>query len=67
MVGTIPHDEIADRTESWSAAELTAIWTEAALLAVKDSRSAIHAEDYVGGYQRVAQQRHRIVVESAAT
>ena len=53
----LPHTMIADRTEGWSGAELSAIWTEAALLAAIDQREAIMAEDYVGGFERVARQR----------
>lgn len=59
-VGLLPHDCVATNTESWSAAELAAILTEAALLAVEDGRSAIIAEDYLGGYERVSNQRGRL-------
>lgn len=55
----LPHGLIADKTESWSAAELAAIWSEAALLAVSDRRDLIMTEDYFGGYERVAAQRRR--------
>jgi transitional endoplasmic reticulum ATPase len=61
-VGVLPHDLIAAKTEMWSSAELAAIWTEAALIAVADSgRDAILAEDYVGGYERVASLRLRSI------
>jgi transitional endoplasmic reticulum ATPase len=61
-VGVLPHDLIAAKTELWSAAELAAIWTEAALFAVADGgRDAIVAEDYVGGYERVASLRLRSI------
>ncbi len=60
----LPHALIAERTESWSAADLTAIWSEAALLAVADGRSSIMVEDYVGGFERVAEQRRRIGIAS---
>ncbi|MFJ1686975.1 ATP-binding protein [Streptomyces albidoflavus] len=53
----MPHLWVADRTESWTPAELAAIWTEAALLAVSDGRRALLPEDYIGGYERVAKQR----------
>ena len=49
---TLPHEDIAARTEGWSAAELAAILTEAALLAVEDGRREIDEEDYIGGFQR---------------
>jgi transitional endoplasmic reticulum ATPase len=54
----LPHKTIANRTKSWSAADLTAIWSEAALLAVVDGRDIIIAEDYVGAFERV--RKHRI-------
>ena len=56
----LPHKFVADRTDGWSSAELAAIWTEASLLAVADDRSAIFVEDYIGGFERVEQQRERI-------
>ena len=55
--GSLPHAWIAQKTDSWSAAELAAIWSEAALLAATDEREAIIAEDYVGGYERVSNQK----------
>jgi transitional endoplasmic reticulum ATPase len=60
-VEPLPHVWISERTEAWSAAELSAIWSEAALLAVEDNRNTIMAEDYLGGFERVSAQRHRIV------
>ena len=53
----LPHGYIAARTEGWSAAELAAILSEAALLAVDDGRREIYEEDYIGGYQRRARYR----------
>ena len=53
----LPHTLIAEKTDSWSPAELTAIWSEAALLAVKDGRDVILEEDYLGGFATVAAQR----------
>ncbi len=58
--GFLPHKLVAQNTEAWSAAELAAIWSEAALLAVKDSRSVLIAEDYVGGFERVSAHRNRL-------
>ena len=55
----LPHRAIAARTAGWSSAELAAIWSEAALLAVADRRNPIFTEDYVGGFERVARQRNR--------
>lgn len=53
----LPHRYIAAKSEGWSGAELAAIWTEAALLAVEDGRCEICEEDYVGGYQRRVRYR----------
>jgi transitional endoplasmic reticulum ATPase len=54
----LPHDLIAEKTDSWSPAELVAIWIEAGLLAVQDhQREIILEEDYFGGFERVAAQR----------
>ncbi|MDQ3817761.1 MAG: AAA family ATPase [Acidobacteriota bacterium] len=55
----LPHAFVAQNTDGWSAAELAAIWSEAALLAVMDDRSVIIAEDYIGGFERVLAQRGR--------
>lgn len=55
----LPHEWMAKNTETWSAAELTAIWSEAALLAAADKRSVIITEDYIGGFKLVLAQRHR--------
>jgi transitional endoplasmic reticulum ATPase len=57
--GILPHEMVADRTEGWSAAELSAIWSEASLIAASGGRSAIRDEDYIGGFERVADQRNR--------
>ena len=53
----LPHRDIAAKSEGWSAAELAAILTEAALLAVEDGRRKIHEEDYIGGHQRRSRYR----------
>lgn len=59
-VGELPHGDVADRTADWSAAELSAIWSEAALLAASEERDSIYAEDYYGALDRVARQRQRV-------
>lgn len=65
--GPLPHDWVARNTEGWSAAELAAIWSEAALLAVQDGeRSTILAEDYLGGFERVSSQRRLSSARSRA-
>ncbi|MEV4620219.1 AAA family ATPase [Asanoa sp. NPDC049573] len=57
--GPLPFPLLAERTDSWSAAELAAIWSEAALLAVTDERKAIMAEDVIGGFERVEKQKRQ--------
>ncbi|SEE94024.1 transitional endoplasmic reticulum ATPase [Jiangella alba] len=56
----LPHEIIAHKTNGWSPAELTAIWSEAALLAVQDHRDIVLEEDYFGGFERVAAQREQV-------
>jgi transitional endoplasmic reticulum ATPase len=59
--GPLPHAWVAARTDGWSAAELAAIWKEAALLAVADlGREFIMLEDYLGGHERVGLQRNQV-------
>jgi transitional endoplasmic reticulum ATPase len=53
----LPHAVIAREARSWSAADLAAIWSEAALLAAKDGRRKISDEDYFGGFERVQEQK----------
>ena len=57
--GVLPHEWVAARTNGWSAAELAAIWSEAALFAAADDRRSIAVEDYFCGFERVAAQRTR--------
>ncbi|MFG1666277.1 ATP-binding protein [Streptomyces sp. Y7] len=57
LQGAMSHRWVAEKTESWTPAELAAIWTEAALLAVSDGRRSLQDEDYVGGFERVSKQR----------
>lgn len=52
-VDPLPLADIARLTESWSGARLTAIWTEAALIAAGDARTAITGEDMAIAYDRV--------------
>lgn len=60
--GVLPHAMVAGSTEGWSAAELSVIWSEAALIAASSGRSAIRDEDYIGGFERVADQRNWAVL-----
>lgn len=58
--GELPFDDIAALTEGWSSAELTSLWSEAALLAAGDTRDSIAAEDMAQAYERVAgRPRHQ--------
>lgn len=62
--GDLPLEDIAVLSEGWSAAELTSIWTEAALVAAGDSRGEIAGEDTAQAYERVASRpRHGIYTE----
>lgn len=51
VVPGLHHDRVAARTEGWTPADLSAIWTEASLLAAFDGREWINAGDYLGGLQ----------------
>ncbi|OMJ32199.1 ATP-dependent 26S proteasome regulatory subunit [Sphingomonas sp. Sph1(2015)] len=55
----LPILDVALRTHNWSAARLTAIWTEAALIAASDERSRVAGEDIAQAYERVAQRPER--------
>lgn len=54
LYGPLPLEEVAELSDGWAAARLTSIWTEAALLAAKDSRSAISDLDFVEAFERVS-------------
>lgn len=58
----LPLEDVSVLTEGWSAAELTFIWTEAALLAVGDSREEIAPEDFVQAFERIAWRPRRSVI-----
>jgi transitional endoplasmic reticulum ATPase len=57
--GDLPVLDIALRTHDWSAARLTSIWTEAALVAAADRRDWIAGEDLAQAYERVARRPER--------
>lgn len=61
----LPLEDVATLTEGWSAAELTFIWTEAALLAVGDGREEVAAEDFVQSFERIALRPRRSVAAAA--
>lgn len=54
--GELPIEQVAGRSGGWSAAKLTSIWTEAALIAAKADRRSICDLDFVEGYERVARR-----------
>lgn len=51
--GDLLLEELADASEGWSGAELASVWTEAALLAASDKRSAIDSEDLAEAFSAV--------------
>lgn len=55
----LPLEDIAMLTEGWSSAELSSLWTEAALIASTDQRDSIHSEDMSLAYERVAARPKR--------
>lgn len=57
--GDLPLEDVAVLSEGWSAADLTAIWTEAGLVAAGDSRGEIAPEDIAQAYERVADRPRR--------
>lgn len=65
-MGDLPIEDVAALTEGWSAADLTAIWTEAALVAAGDRRSAISGEDMAVAFERVARKPRRAYPQGAA-
>lgn len=52
----LDHSTLARLTDGWNSSELAAIFSESALLAVKDKRASIANEDYFGGFERVQAQ-----------
>lgn len=57
----LPLEQVAAATEGWSAAELTSLWSEAALIAAGDGRDSIAAEDIAQGYERVSSRPKRVL------
>ncbi|WP_405151080.1 AAA family ATPase [Nocardia salmonicida] len=49
----MPLEEVALKTEGWSAAQLASLWTEAALLAAGDGRDCLCEEDLIGSLERL--------------
>lgn len=57
--GDLPIEEIAALTEGWSAARLSSIWTEAALVAAGEGRGSISDEDMAEAFERVLRRPSR--------
>lgn len=54
--GPLPLESVAAASDRWSAARLTSLWTEAALLAVADGRKSIVDEDLAQAFERVSRR-----------
>jgi transitional endoplasmic reticulum ATPase len=54
--GVLGLEVVAAASDGWSAARLASLWTEAALLAAGDGRSAIVDEDVAQAFERVARR-----------
>jgi transitional endoplasmic reticulum ATPase len=48
--GLLPLEAAVSESEGWSAAQITSIWTEAALIAARAGRHAINDEDFAEGF-----------------
>lgn len=59
----LPLEDIAFLSDGWSAADLTSVWTEAALVAAGDARGEIAAEDVAQAYERAANRPRRTLSE----
>lgn len=55
----LPLSEVAKATEGWSAAQLGALWAEAALVAAGDRRGRIEGEDLAQAFERVSSRPRR--------
>jgi len=62
----LPLEDIAMLTQGWSGAELTSIWTEAALVAASDGRDKISGEDVAQAFERVATRPRRATIVEGA-
>lgn len=59
VAGELPLEDIATLTEGWSAAKLTSIWVEAALIAAAEGRSSISSEDTAHAFELVSNRPDR--------
>jgi transitional endoplasmic reticulum ATPase len=60
----LDHSTIAAKTDGWRSADLSAIFSEAALLTVTDGRAEIRNEEYFLAFERVLENRSRLENES---
>jgi len=60
VTGDLPLEEIARRTEGWSPAKLSSLWTEAALVTAGDERKTICDEDLWEALERVGSRPSRL-------
>lgn len=58
--GELPLQEVSLLTDGWSAARLSSIWTEAALVAAGDNRKSISDEDVATAFERVSERPTRL-------
>jgi transitional endoplasmic reticulum ATPase len=61
--GELPLQEVALLTNGWSAARLSSIWTEAALVAAGDNRKTVSDEDVAVALERVSDRPERVSKE----
>lgn len=54
-----PLDDLVDKTDGWTAADLAAIWTEAAIFAALDGRDGLSVEDIYAALPLVQRIRQR--------
>lgn len=57
--GYIPIEDLAMRSEGWSAADLSSLWTESALIAANDQRDFLCGEDVVRAFEVITKRRQR--------
>jgi transitional endoplasmic reticulum ATPase len=61
----LPLAELAQLSDGWSAADLTSVWTESALIAAGDRRNRITGEDLAQGFERVSHRPRRKTGDTA--
>ena len=59
--GELPFQELALLTDGWSAARLSSIWTEAALVAAGDDRKTVSDEDVAMALERGVSAQSELV------